>query len=584
MAGRIPEQFIDDLLTRVDIVELVEAYLPLRKTGRNFQALCPFHDEKTPSFTISREKQFYHCFGCESHGTAIGFLMKYRNLEFVEAVEEIAASVGLEIPREAGKTHGAPTHEIFKILEQARNFYEATLRSHNERERAISYLKGRDISGQVAKIFRLGYAPAGWRNLLDFLTSRGVDEDQIELSGLAIRRDRGGFYDRFRDRVLFPIHDRRGRVVGFGGRIIDAGEPKYLNSPETRVFHKGRELYGLHEALANTKKMSALIVVEGYMDVIALHQFGLTNAVATLGTALTSAHLEQLFRHVPEIVFCFDGDDAGRRAAWKALEATLPLMAGNRQVRFAFLPEGHDPDTAVREHGPEELFTVSNSFELSEYLIDNLKAGLDLSSGDGRARLVSRVEPYLLQIPAGGHRGAGIRLLQELTGIDERILREDLHKNKKLDGEKPQRRWIRFTSRTLEEHALAMLLQHPPLTEHLTKENAAFLAEELDDCALLLQTWKHVLEIEGTTTAGILERSRGLEYENRLNELAAIDLNIPIEAIETELKDAITRLVEKAEDRRFRRLTSIPLDELTGEQKEIVRDYARRKSSPGTSR
>ena len=258
-------------------------------------------------------------------------------------------------------------------------------------------------------------------------------------------------------------------------------------------------------------------------------------------------------------------------------------MAGNRQVRFAFLPEGHDPDTAVREHGPEELFTVSNSFELSEYLIDNLKAGLDLSSGDGRARLVSRVEPYLLQIPAGGHRGAGIRRLQELTRIDERILREDLHKNKISDGEKPQRRLMRFTSRTLEEHALALLLQHPPLTEHLTKENAAFLAQELDDCALLLQTWKHVLEVEGTTTAGILERSRGLEYENRLNELAAIDLNIPIEAIETELKGAIARLVEKAEDRRFRRLTSIPLGELTGEQKEIVRDYARRKSSPGTS-
>jgi len=583
MAGRIPEQFIDDLLARVDIVDLVETYLPLRKAGRNFQALCPFHDEKTPSFTISREKQFYHCFGCEAHGTAIGFVMEYRNLEFVEAVEEIAAYVGLEIPRGAGNTHGAPKREIFEILEQARGFYETALRKHSERERAVGYLRGRDIEGRVAKTFRLGYAPDGWRNLLDSLTSRGLSEDQIERSGLAIRREHGGFYDRFRDRVLFPIHDRRGRVIGFGGRVIDTGEPKYLNSPETDVFHKGRELYGLYEALTNSKQISTLIVVEGYMDVIALHQFGITNVVATLGTALTSVHLEQLFRHVPEVVFCFDGDDAGRRAAWKALEATLPLMEGNRQVRFAFLPDGHDPDTAVREHGPAALFTISNNFELSEYLIENLKTELDLSSGDGRARLVSRVEPYLLKIPTDGHRGAGIRLLHQITGIDERILREDLRKSMNFDGQRPRSRLIRFTSRTLEEHALAMLLQHPSLAQHLPQESATFLAQELDDCALLLQTWKRLLETKGITTAGILERSRGLEYESRLSELAALELNIPREAIETELKDAIARLVEKAEDNQFRRLTSIPLDELTGDQKEIVRNYARRKSSPSSS-
>ena len=581
MAGRIPEQFIDDLIARVDIVDLIESYLPLRKAGKDFQALCPFHDEKTPSFTISREKQFYHCFGCEAHGTAIGFLMNYRNLEFVEAVEELASVAGVEVPREAGQARTVPTRELFELLEHAGNFYETQLRTHSESERAVDYLKGRDITGQVAKAFRLGFAPPGWRNLLDCLNSRGLSETQIERCGLAIKRDGGGYYDRFRDRIMFPIHDRRGRVIGFGGRVIDAGEPKYLNSPETDVFHKGRELYGLFEALTNVHTLTELIVVEGYMDVIALHQFGMANVVATLGTAVTSDHLEQLFRHAPEIVFCFDGDDAGRRAAWKALESTLPLMDGNRQVRFAFLPDGHDPDTAIRKHGADGLFTASKNFGLSEYLIDNLKGEVDLGSGDGRARLVARAEPYLQKIPGDGHRGAGIRLLHQLTGIDERIIREDLRKGmRRLEGNRPRGDLVRFTSRTLEERALAMLIQYPTLAQHLPPESARFLAQELDDCALLLATWEHIRNATEVTTAGIVERWRGQSYEVRVAELAAFELNISADAMQAELKDAVTRLLEKAEDRRFRRLTSIPLRELTEEQKEIVRKYARGKPGP----
>ena len=249
MAGRIPEHFIDDLLTRIDIVDLIESHLPLRKAGRDFQALCPFHDEKTPSFTISREKQFYHCFGCSAHGSAIGFLMNYRNLEFVEAVEELAQIAGLEVPREAGRERAVPTREVFELLEQACGYYETQLRNHADRSRIVDYLKARDISGQIAKKFRLGFAPAGWNNLLTAMSADGAGEEQLDRAGLAIRREHGGYYDRFRERIIFPIRDRRGRVIGFGGRVIDAGEPKYLNSPETEVFHKGRELYGLHEAL-----------------------------------------------------------------------------------------------------------------------------------------------------------------------------------------------------------------------------------------------------------------------------------------------------------------------------------------------
>ena len=581
MAGRIPEQFIDDLLARVDIVDLIESYMPLRKAGRDFQALCPFHEEKTPSFTISREKQFYHCFGCEAHGTAIGFLMNYRNLEFIEAIEELAVHAGVEVPREAGQVRAQPTRDLYEILEQARGFFESQLRNHTECKRAVDYLKGRDITGQVAKTYRLGFAPPGWRNLLDFLIAQGLSEAQIERSGLSIQREHGGYYDRFRDRIVFPIHDRRGRITGFGGRVIDTGEPKYLNSPETEVFHKGRELYGLFEALAKVERLTELIVVEGYMDVIALHQFGIANVVATLGTAVTSDHLEQLFRHVPEILFCFDGDNAGKRAAWKALEITLPLMEGNRQVRFAFLPEGSDPDSAVREHGADGLFKASKNFELSEYLIDNLKAEMDLGSGEGRARLVARAEPYLLKIPDAGHRGAGIRLLDKLTGIGERTIREDLLKGlRRLGGDRPRGGLVRFTSRTLEERALAMLIQCPLLAEHLTPDSAEFLAEELDDCGALLETWKHIQKAPELTTAGIVERWRGQNYATRVAELAALELNISETEMEAELKDAVTRLLEKAQDMRFRRLTAIPLRELTDEQKEIVRNYTGGKPPP----
>ncbi len=574
MAGRIPDQFIDDLIARVDIVDLIEGYLPLRKAGREFHALCPFHGEKTPSFTVSREKQFYHCFGCGAHGTAIGFLMNYRNLDFREAVEELAQSAGMEVPREARREGVRNTRGLFELLERARAFYETQLRQAADRQRAVDYFKRRGISGEIAKRFRLGYAPEGWRNLFDHLTGAGVAEEEIERAGLAIRREHGGYYDRFRDRVMFPIHDRRGRVLGFGGRILDQGEPKYLNSPETEVFHKGRELYGLAEVLA-AGTPARLVVVEGYMDVIALHQFGLTDAVATLGTAVTADHVATLFRHAPAVVFCFDGDAAGRRAAWKALEVTLPVMEGNREVRFCFLPEGHDPDTAVREFGPEGLFTASRTFGLSDYLVDGLKADIDTATSDGRTRLLARAAPYFKRIPDLAHRAAGAQRLAAETGFDEEIVRHELG----FAARRAQRRGggialDRFSRRSLEEHTLALLLQRPGLHAALDEASAAFLREELDGCETLLEVWAAARAGAGST-ATLLERFRGSAAEPALAALAAVEFDIPDEALEQEMRDAVARLHTRAEDRRFGRLKAIPFAELTAAQKDIMRNYRR---------
>ena len=578
MAGRIPEQFIADLLARVDIIELVEGYMPLRKAGKDFQGLCPFHGEKTPSFTVSRDKQFFHCFGCGAHGSAIGFLMKHRNLEFVEAVEELAGVAGMEVPREAGGVQRpSGTRDLFGILEQARAFFEAQLRHSSEREVAVNYFKKRGLSGEIAKTFRLGFAPSGWRNLLDTLTANGITDEQMERAGLAIKRERGGYYDRFRERVMFPIHDRRGRVIGFGGRVIDTGEPKYLNSPETEVFHKGRELYGLHEALAADRKLGSLLVVEGYMDVVALHQFGLPNAVATLGTAVTREHLDLLFRQVPEVVFCFDGDTAGKRAAWRTLENALPLVEGNRAVRFAFLPEGQDPDSAVREFGPQGFLKAARQFGLADYLLDTLKLEVDLATGDGRARLVELAKPYLNQIPSQSHRASAVRTLADLSKFDEDLIRRELGLTANR-ANVPRRAPVlnRFTSRSLEEQALAMLLQLPALASQLDAELATFCRQELRD-GLLLEVWTAIQAQPPASTAALLERWRDHPLEAQLAGLATLDLGIPDSAFESEFAGALARLRSKAEEQRFARIKSIPFEQWTDEQRDIVRNYKRGK-------
>ncbi|KAF0807307.1 DNA primase [Alcanivorax xiamenensis] len=408
MAGLIPEHFIQDLLARIDIVPLIDARVPLKKTGRNYSACCPFHQEKTPSFTVSPDKQFYYCFGCGASGDALRFVMEYDHLSFPEAVEQLAGRAGVDIPREEHhdsreeKARRSRLQTLYDLLGRAERYYRQQLKSAPDRQKAVAYLKGRGLSGEIAAQYGLGFAPPGFDNLTTGLSLDQAGLEQALTAGLLVRReDTGRVYDKFRDRIQFPIRDARGRTIGFGGRVLGDGKPKYLNSPETPVFHKGRELYGLWEWRRSRDRSDRLYVVEGYMDVIALAQHGVPNVVATLGTATSPEHCQTLFRQVNEVVFCFDGDNAGRRAAWRALESALPSLDDGKQARFLFLPDGEDPDTLVRAQGPETLLALTEKADtLSSYLFRHLSEGLDLNTVDGRARLARLALPYLSK-PSG---------------------------------------------------------------------------------------------------------------------------------------------------------------------------------------
>ena len=421
--ARIPQKFIDDLLDRVDIVEVIDRRVKLKKTGKNFSACCPFHDEKTPSFSVNPGKQFYYCFGCGAGGNALGFLMDYERQEFPEAVESLAQTVGLQVPKEELRPGQAPPQDtnrpILEQLEQATRFYEHSLRGHAEAKRAVAYLKGRGLSGEIARAFRLGFAPPGWDNLLQTADNDAQQIKRLTDGGMLVTNDRGRTYDRFRDRIVFPILDARGRVIAFGGRVLGDDKPKYLNSPETPVFHKSRELYGLYQARKSERSLTRIVVVEGYMDVIALAQYGIGYAVATLGTATSEAHMERLFRHVPEVVFCFDGDEAGRKAAFRALESTLPVMQDGRQARFLFLPDGEDPDSLVRARGAEHLeHLFTSATPLENFLFDWVAQDLDISTLDGRARFSKQAAPYVHLIPEGVFKTLMYQSLADRTGID----------------------------------------------------------------------------------------------------------------------------------------------------------------------
>ncbi len=420
MTALIPQDYLDRLLSRIDIVELIDARLPLRKTGRDYSACCPFHAEKTPSFTVSPTKQFYHCFGCGAHGTAIGFLIEYERLSFPEAVEELARSVGLEPPRSLRPVEsGDSQNRLLELAGQAEHFFRQQLREHPARRRALDYLLQRGLDEAALEAFAIGYAPPAWDQLLQALTVQGATPKQLVQAGLVAELEDGRCHDRFRDRIMFPIRDRRGRTLAFGGRALGDAMPKYLNSPETPFFHKGRELYGLYEARQRQRNLPRLLVVEGYMDVVALAQYGIAYAVATLGTATTADQLERLFRVGPEVVFCFDGDHAGREAAWRALENALPLLREERQIGFLFLPEGEDPDSLVRKEGRERFEQrLPQARPLSDYFFERLGAELNLRSLDGRARLAERARPLLNRIPDGLYRDLLVQRLAAVAGID----------------------------------------------------------------------------------------------------------------------------------------------------------------------
>ena len=571
-SGHIPSTFIDDLLARVDIVDVIEPRVRLKQRGRDLLARCPFHEEKTPSFSVSREKQFYYCFGCRASGTAITFLMEYDGLGFVDAVEELAARAGMEVPRTgfdpggAGQGRGRSTDldAVYAALERANRYFRRQLREHSGRGRAVEYLKSRGVSGELAARFELGFAPPGWEGLMSALGDAG--KEVLERAGLVIRRDGGTHYDRFRDRVMFPIRDRRGRVVGFGGRIIGDGEPKYLNSPDGPVFHKGRELYGQYQAQRGRGSRPArLVVVEGYMDVVALAQFGIDCAVATLGTAATRDHLRELYRTTREVAFCFDGDTAGRSAAWRALEQALPLMRDGRQASFLFLPEGEDPDSFVRTRGAEAFeAAAAKAAPLSEMLFSTLVGEADPSTLEGRARIVERAAALVATVPAGAFR----TMLADRAAEIGRVAREEFQVllDRAMAGRdrgealRPSGRRREAGRRvpSLVRQAVHLLLHQPSLAgAAVRREGMIDLIEqlELEGAPLLAELLRAAGSDPALTTAALVERYRGHEAEPHLVRLAGESLLIEDEeAREAEFAGVLSRLRDTARRQRLERL------------------------------
>ena len=545
--ARIPQSFIDELVERSDIVDVIDSRVPLKRKGREYAACCPFHNEKTPSFYVSPVKQFYHCFGCGAHGTVLGFLMDYENMEFPDAVRELAERAGMEIP-EGGPAPAAAGRDrkLREALAHADRFFRGQLR---QSEQAKNYLLGRGIDGKTAQRFGLGWAPDRFDGLLHTAQDSELREALIT-TGMLIRKDDGSrTWDRFRGRVMFPIRDGRGRTVAFGGRLVGDGEPKYLNSPEHPLFHKGRELYGLHEARQARPNLDSLLITEGYMDVIALAQAGIDNAVATLGTATTSDQLARAFRTAERVLFCFDGDAAGRRAAWKALENALPVLRAGREVRFLFLPEGEDPDSLVRSEGREAFERrLKEAVPLSEWFRDQLAGDLDLAGTEGRAMLVDRAAPLLQRVRDPVYRELLSDPLAEAAGLSPERWRDMLAGRRPQRGERretaPRRPVKRDTGRlrlTPVREALAVILQAPAVASRIT------IPEALDSVDIRgIHVLREMLEIARATpeldTARLLERWRERPEHPHLERLAATPIPGDEEALGRHLEEILSRL------------------------------------------
>lgn len=559
MSGRIPQAFIDELLARADIIEVLGSRLQLRKAGREYKALCPFHNEKTPSFTVSPDKGFYHCFGCGAHGTALGFLMEHDRLPFVEAVEELAGMVGLEVPRE-----DSPAARVQRshhdLLAQAARVYRELLK---DTPQAVAYLKARGVDGATAARYHLGFAPDAWDTVQLRLGGNPEAEQALLAVGLLTENERGRRYDRFRDRIMFPIRDLRGRVVGFGGRVLGDGEPKYLNSPETPVFHKGRELYGLYEARQALRQINRLVVVEGYMDVIGLARHGIAYAVATLGTATTAEQLARLFRVTDEVVFCFDGDRAGRAAAWRALENALPEAREGRQIGFLFLPEGEDPDSLVAREGANafEARLATEVQPLSDFLVERLAREVDTDSVDGRARLAEQARPLLARLPPGVYRELLLEKLAATVGLGaarlEKLLAAgapgvDTARERAATPARPRPRSGRAS---LVRQALLRLLHCPQAA--LTGPDPDFLASlERPGAALLQAVIDDIRAHPQITPAMLLEHWREHPEGRHLGRLLDTELLVDDEAAAEEYRDIMLRLGVEARRARIEQLSA----------------------------
>lgn len=532
MSGLIPRPFLDELLHRTDLVELIDAYVPLKKRGNSYVACCPFHNEKSPSFNVVAKKQFYHCFGCGVSGNAISFVMGYLNQSFTDAVETLASRLGMTIPREGGPEKTQQTLSLYQLMGCVSQFYQHSLKHAGQD--AIAYLRERGVSGDIAKRFQLGYAPAGWNGL-----EHEFKQNKAELitTGMLIQKDDGKTYDRYRHRIMFPIHDRNGRITGFGGRIIDpTHKPKYLNSPETIIFQKNRELYGLHQILQQDQTVKNILIVEGYLDVIALAQHGINNAVAALGTATSTYHIQLLSKHTKQVVFCFDGDEAGKKAAWRALENSLSLIDNDLDARFVFLPDGHDPDSLVRAEGTDAFNArIDTAMPLNQYLMDTLTAGIDTQSAAGKSRLINAAKPLMQAMPEGTCKQLLIDDLSRATRIENhriiQLLNDKASTKVAAETQKP-------ISRSPIRLAVALIIQHPDIFSACQDQ---LRIEELDGPGqeTLQKILQQIAQNPGTNTASLIELWRDTELFESLGKLAGWDHQIPDDALINEFIDHI---------------------------------------------
>ena len=639
MAGLIPQSFIDDLLNRTDIVDVVSSRVQMKKAGKNYTACCPFHKEKTPSFSVSPDKQFYYCFGCGAGGNALGFIMDHDNLDFPQAVEELAKAAGMEIPREeGGRSHKPrqPTDSpLYPLLTAAADFYRQALKSHPARKVAVEYLKGRGLTGEIARDFGLGFAPPGWDNLFKHLSNDTLQQKAMIDAGLLVENaETGKRYDRFRDRVMFPIRDSRGRIIAFGGRVLGDDKPKYLNSPETPVFHKGQELYGLFEARKFNRSLDEIIVVEGYMDVIALAQQGLRNAVATLGTATSEEHMKRLFRVVPSVLFCFDGDQAGRNAAWRALEATLSCLQDGRRARFLFLPEGEDPDTLVRSEGTDAFKARINQHAqpLADYFFQQLTEEADPRSLEGKAHMVTLAAPLIDKVPGANLRTLMRQRLTEITGLTHDMVSQlaqsapakpqaqpaydpgidydampdysdfqqpDVYipqqewtpkkpgaggkkwENKPWDkkgkrGAEREQAWVPVGVEPPTLTALRTLLHHPQLAKKV-EDAGHFAAEDQTNNQLLIALVEAVQKNPKLSSIQLLSRWHGTEQGRLLQRLLEKEWLIDADNLEQQFFDTITSLSARQRERNLEQLLrKARQGELSTEEKNQLRDLLSR--------
>jgi len=558
MAGRIPRQFIDDLLARADIVDIVDSRVPLKKAGKNYQACCPFHNEKSPSFTVSQDKQFYHCFGCGEHGNAISFLMEFDRLDFVDAIEELANYCGIEVVREENNASPAEhrrqqdvyqqKQDDYELMTQISGFYQQQLKVAPDKGVAISYLKGRGLSGEVVKRFSIGYISDAWDGMMKAYSRNGQANQQLVELGMAIQGDKSRPYDRFRGRIMFPIRDKRGRVIGFGGRVLGNEKPKYLNSPETRIYHKGQELYGLYEAKQANKNLKRLVVVEGYMDVVALAQHGVDYAVASLGTATSTEQLQTMFRTVKEVICCYDGDRAGRDAAWRAMENALPLIRDGFSLKFVFVPDGEDPDSLIRKEGQQAFEKkLDDAMPLSKFLFEQLMIQVDMKSFEGRAGLVESFQPLLSKLPDSVLKDAIINDVANNFGTgSEQFLTKFRKTVTSIATIKKPKVSTKVTPVRL---AIALLLEHPHIVKSLGDISVLQLLT-IPGVDLLTQLLALCQQNPNIKTAQLLEYFRDTEQGKQLEKLMCWQHHTEAKAVQDVFLDSIETLLDNYVEQR----------------------------------